>query len=225
MHFDNFIFDLDGTLVDSFKDVYSALVGAVSHLGLPPPTESSIQRNMHLRLDQLVGALYPDGDVNAIMKEFQAQYDGSGYLNTRLYPGVKETLGYLHGRGSRLFVATNKRKIAAEGILSRLKVDEFIEVIMTSDSVFPPLSKDEMVERILLEKELDPAKTAMVGDAKGDAVAAMNNHIFFIFADYGYGTLDHHSINRSETAIIDSFSHLTRYGVENISSDKKRDNR
>jgi phosphoglycolate phosphatase len=208
--FDNIIFDLDGTLVDSFQDIYSALAAAATHLGLPAPAENPMRENMHLRLDQLVQSLYPDADWDVLMQEFRNTYDGSGYPHTQVYPGVMETLRLLHQEGCRLFVATNKRKFAADLIVSRFDRDSFIDDIKTSDCSNPPLSKKEIVERILVEKRLDPEHTVLIGDTKGDWDAAVQNGLFFIYVVYGYGNLDLISINKSKAAYITSFSQLIR---------------
>lgn len=211
MRFHNFIFDLDGTLVDSFRDIYFALTATAVHLQLPIPQEGSVQRNMHLRLDHLVAVLYPNEDLNAIMEEFRVNYDGSEYRYTKLYPEVEETLCYFHKEGCQLFVATNKRKTAAEKILTRLKVSPYLTAVIASDIAYPPLSKEEQVGRILVDAKLDLEKTAMVGDAQGDADAAIYHHIAFIFAEYGYGKLKNSLSSRFDILIIDSFSDLKKY--------------
>jgi len=212
MRINNFIFDLDGTLVDSFQDIYLAMTAATRDLGLSIPSEETIRGNMHLRLDQLIDLLYPDRDLNRIMDKFREHYDGSGYRNTRLYPGVKETLHYLHSRNCQLFVTTNKRKIAADAILSRLKIDTFFDTVLSSDIAHPPLGKDDLVRRILIDGSLDPSVTVMVGDAQGDADAAFHNCIFFIFAAYGYGKLDEEGSMQPIIASVEYFCDLMKYG-------------
>ena len=212
MRFYNFIFDLDGTLVDTFQDIYLALTAATRDLGLSIPSEETIRSNMHLRLDQLIDLLYPGCDLNCMMDKFREHYDSSGYQNTRLYPGVKETLHYLHSRNCQLFVTTNKRKIAAEAILSRLNIDAFFNAILSSDITHPPLGKDDLVRRILIDGSLDPSATVMVGDAQGDADAAFHNCISFIFAAYGYGKLDEKGSMQPATASVESFRDLIKNG-------------
>jgi len=211
MRFNNFIFDLDGTLVDSFRDIYSALNAATRDLGLSVPSEERIRDNMHLRLDQLIDLLYPDRDLNRIMDRFREYYDGSGYRSTRLYPGVEETLEHLHDSKCHLFVTTNKRKVAAEAILSRLGIESFFDAILTSDISHPPLGKDDLVKRILIDGRLDPSTTVMVGDAQGDADAAFQNCISFIFVAYGYGKLDKKGRVQTNIPTIESFPDLMRY--------------
>jgi len=212
MRFNNFIFDLDGTLVDSFRDIYSALNAATRDLGLSVPSEERIRDNMHLRLDQLIDLLYPDRDLNRIMDRFREYYDGSGYRSTRLYPGVEETLEHLHDSKCHLFVTTNKRKIAADAILSRLKIDTFFDTVLSSDIAHPPLGKDDLVRMILIDGSLDPSVTVMIGDAQGDADAALNNCISFIYAAYGYGKLNEKRQMQPTIVSVKSFRDLMKYG-------------
>jgi phosphoglycolate phosphatase len=210
MRLKNIIFDLDGTLVDSFQDIFISLTTAAKHLGLPAPSKIMMTNNMHLRLDQLVGSMYPDTDRNALMQEFRDHYDGSGYLNTIPYPRVNETMQYLNEKGCRLFVATNKRNIAAKAIINRVNLNDSIEDIYTSDCADTVLTKEKLVQRLIVDKELDVKSTVLVGDTQSDWDAAIFNCLFFIYAAYGYGKLDHILINKSKTATIDSFSQLIR---------------
>jgi len=210
LRFDNLIFDLDGTLVDSFQDISISLTNAAEHLSLPAPSEIMMRNNMHLRLDQLVESMYPDVDGNAVMTEFRNHYDSSGYTHTYPYLGVNETLQYLKEKGCHLFVATNKRKVAARAILSGLDLNDIIEDVYTSDSVHPLLSKEKIVERLITEKRLEAKRTTLVGDTLSDYEAASKNDLFFIYAAYGYGKLDLNSINESKATHIGSFPQLIR---------------
>jgi phosphoglycolate phosphatase len=210
LRFKNIIFDLDGTLVDSFQDIYISLTNAAEHLSLPAPSEIIMRNNLHLRLDQLVEAMYPDVDGNAVMTEFRNHYDSSGYTHTYPYPGVNETLQYLKEKGCHLFVATNKRKVAARAILRSLDLNNIIEDVYTSDCATHLLSKEKIVERLIAEKRLETKRTSLVGDTNSDLDAALYNNLFFIYAAYGYGKLDLNSMNESKTTHIGSFPQLIR---------------
>lgn len=211
MHFNNIIIDLDGTLVDSFQDISEALTAAAINLGLPAPKENTIRENMHLRLDQLIQTMYPDANQLNLIQQFRGLYDSSGYPNTRPYPGVVATLKLLHQRGFRLFVATNKRKIAADVIVSRFNAQNMIEQVITSDISDPPLSKDELVHKIITEKKLNPKYTVLVGDTQGDWESSIVNGLFFIYAEYGYGRLEIEDNQRLNFISISSFSQLEEY--------------
>jgi phosphoglycolate phosphatase len=210
LRFDNIILDLDGTLVDSFQDIYAALMAAADCLNLTAPSETMMRTHMHLRLDQLVDSIYPNIDSDTLMKEFKAHYDSSGYPGTFPYPGVQETLKYLNQKGCRLFVATNKRKVAAEAILSCLDLNDIIEDVYTSDRANPAMNKEKVVQMLIMEKRLDAKRSALVGDTHSDWEAALYNGLFFIYAAFGYGNLNNFPIKESEFTHIDSFPQLIR---------------
>lgn len=204
----NYIFDLDGTLVDSFRDIFSALEGSATELGLPIPQEADVQRRMHLRLDQMVEVIFPDADAHRVIERFRAIYDSSGYPNTRPYPGVERTIMALAQEGCRMFVATNKRMIAAKAIVERLDIDGAIEMIATSDMASPPLEKADQVRLIITNERLEPARTALIGDTRGDWNAAEKNGISFILAAYGYGNIPSKETEHADVQVISSFSEL-----------------
>lgn len=207
----NFILDLDGTLVDSFQDIYAALVALAKEAGLDMPSESDVRNHMHLRLDQLVGAMFPNADVSMLMGGFRKHYDKNGYSNTIPYPGVLGTLESMHRNGCRLFVATNKRTVAAEALVKRLDPRSHIEKVWASDCATPPLAKSDLVKRLIDEHQLDRNRTVFVGDSKDDLDAARRNEISFIFASYGYGNLDQKDYLDQRVQTISAFPELRSY--------------
>jgi phosphoglycolate phosphatase len=209
--YDNIIFDLDGTLVDSFQDIYAALTAAADALDLPAPSRMMLESRMFMRLDELVESIYPEEDKTAVMEEFRNFYDNSGYPASRLYPGVKTIMAGFHKNGYGIFVATNKRNAAAKSILSNLELSDCIDDIYASDCVSPPLMKSDLVKKIIENKKLDPRKTIMIGDTMGDLQAAVQNEVDFIFAAYGYGQLDRDALPGSKIKIAESFSQIKNY--------------
>jgi phosphoglycolate phosphatase len=107
-------------------------------------------------------------------------------------------------------VATNKRKVAARAILSGLDLNDIIEDVYSSDCATPLLSKEKVVQMLIMEKRLDPKRTTLVGDTFSDYEAALKNDLFFIYAEYGYGKLDLNSMNESKATHIGSFPQLIR---------------
>lgn len=190
MRYEHIIFDLDGTLVDSFQDIYEALSASAKGAGLEIPRRAEVRDQMHLRLDQLVQVVFPNADTRRLMDGFRSHYDRSGYPNTVPYPGVTGTLESMHRMGCRLFVATNKRSVAANVLVRRFDPRSNIESIWTSDHATVPFTKVEMVRMLIDEHGLDQERTVMVGDTMGDLDAALKNGVDFIFASYGYGKLD-----------------------------------
>jgi len=202
------IFDLDGTLIDSFQDIFLALRGSAVALGLAVPSEKDIRGRMHLRLDDLVKTTFPEADVNAVVRKFRDIYDSSGYPHTCLYPDVMRTIEALRSTKHQMFVATNKRKKATEAIMNRLGLEGAFELVVSSDISDPPLSKSELVRLVMNEGGLQASRTVMVGDAIGDWNAATENGLPFILAEYGYGNIPHGEVHDGNVWAISSFKEL-----------------
>ena len=207
----NFILDLDGTLVDSFQDIYVALDALAKDAGLDIPNESEVREQMHLRLDQLMGVMFPNANASMLMDGFRRHYDETGYSNTVPYPGVPGTLESMHRNGCRLFVATNKRTVAAKVLVKRLDPKSRIEKVWASDCATSPLAKSDLVKRLIDENQLDRNQTVFVGDSKDDLDAARQNEISFIFASYGYGKLDQKDYFDLRVQTISTFPELMNF--------------
>ena len=208
MTFRNVILDLDGTLVDSFADIYRALVEVSIELKVNCPREPEVRKLMHLRLDQQIEALFPESDQDFAIRRFRVRYDRAGYPETRPYCGVESTILEMKKRGCHIFVATNKRKVAAEKIIARLMVEGAIEIVISSDVMTPPLDKTGQVKKIIVDYSLHLRDTVLVGDTLGDREAAQGNHISFIHAAYGYGCLNLLSTKCDGDRAIFSFPEL-----------------
>jgi phosphoglycolate phosphatase len=191
--FDNYIFDMDGTLVDTSKDVIAGLRGgfekenvqiAYSNQDLidfvGPPLETMVE-NM---------APCETAEKKAqIVKSFRECYSKLNHENSKLYEGVRETLETLQKNGKKLFVATNKPKKFAQHLLDKFNLTMF-EELFTSDYFDGKLiSKSEMLEHLILKHKIDREKTVMIGDSKADIIGANDNELKSFFVTYGFGHL------------------------------------
>lgn len=187
MRIEAILLDLDGTIVDSFRDIYRALGDAAEDLGAQRPSEGSVRALLHLRLDQLVPRLMPQLNAQDVIDRFRAHYDGGSYVETAPYPQVERTMRELARRNVKLFVVTNKRRMAAEAILDRLGLCQYIKGLATADDTDPPSDKASLVARLLASHSLQVERTILVGDTISDREAAEANGLRFVLAAYGYG--------------------------------------
>jgi phosphoglycolate phosphatase-like HAD superfamily hydrolase len=82
------------------------------------------------------------------------------------------------------------------------------ELIVASDISDPPLNKAGLVRRIMMDKGLEPSRTVLVGDTKGDWGAANENGVRFILAGFGYGDLHPDEVRDKRIDVISSFEEL-----------------
>ena len=207
----NYIFDLDGTLIDSFEDIFHALSESAQTIGEDPPDRDALHMLMQCRLDEIILKLFPMASEKhqAIKSNFIGIYDNSGFPGTILYPKVIETLSQLKSENKKLFLATNKRESATSALLLKCSLTDMFDSVVTSDVAGRTMtSKGEMLNELLDRCRQDPDTSLYVGDTKGDWEAARESGMSFVLAGYGYGGSGFLPEDALKVKIIDSFSEL-----------------
>lgn len=167
-----YIWDLDGTLLDSYDSIVSSLAALARECGAESCRNEILQA-------------VKQGSVSGWLRNFSEKtgMDYSGlYRRYReishgrmdeitLIPGAKETLAALHHSGALHFVYTH-RGASTGPLLDRLGLTAFFEEIVTFESGFRPKPSGEGVRYLLQKYRLDPAETAYVGDRTLDVGCA-----------------------------------------------------
>lgn len=183
------IFDLDGTLIDSCRDLATAVNEMRRHFALPPLAVETITGYVGNGVRLLVTrALQGTGiDVEEALRVQAPIYRAHIVDQTSLYPGVHAGLLRLHERGHVLAVATNKPAEACELILKHFGIrDLFISVL--AGGSFPVLKPEpDMILDIMATAGMSPADTWVVGDNYTDLESARRAGARSIFLTYGYG--------------------------------------
>jgi phosphoglycolate phosphatase len=187
------VLDLDGTLVDTVPDLAASLnrLMAAHRLAEFPPSE--------------VAAFVGDGAAVLVHRAMQARHraatpsDLDAFLadyathaadQSRLFPGVADTLTTVQADGWRLAVCTNKPVAPARSLLDALGIGHFFDVIGGGDS-FPTRKPDPAhLLATIAASGGDPTACIMVGDHRNDVLAGTGADIPVIFARWGYGTPD-----------------------------------
>ena len=185
-----FIFDLDGTLVDSRIGIEASLRAAAAEHGASLD-DRDITREIGPPIREIVRRLLPTIEPavsEAIAASYRRIYDGGGCLRAQLFPGINELLVQLRAASRRCFVVTNKPALPARLLLAHFAIDHFFEAVASPDDpVSPFTSKVDAVARLLRLNGIDSSRACVIGDAVDDAQAAAVNEVAFIAAAYGYG--------------------------------------
>jgi len=187
-----FVFDLDGTLVDSRFSIEKAAQMAIAEV--TPAyrgrrVTAAIGPPIRQMFAQVLGAVDPP-TLDLLVSAFRKAYDSGVCRETPAYPGVLEMLARIAAQGSASFVLTNKPFVPTRQILARLAIEPHIHEVVTPDSpVHPFASKPEALAALLRRHNLAPDSTVLVGDSKDDAAAAGACGVLFAAAIYGYGGL------------------------------------
>lgn len=186
------IFDMDGTLIDSQKDISSSInYVRKSNYGLQPLDEKYIVEviNMPVRnLPELFynTPVYMDKDRDL----FEEHYFEECIKNPYLYDGIAQTLEELKSLHVRLNVATNAPTKFAKRMLSHLHVSDFFDTIIGADMAKASKPDPKMLEIILdnYNNQHSSKHTWMVGDNSKDIEAARKIDIGSIFATWGFSS-------------------------------------
>ncbi len=184
------IFDMDGTLIDSKKDITSTINHVRKmHHNLPPLEEAFVVEVINMPVRNLPELLY---GTPMYLKEdrtlFEEHYYEECIKNTYLYDGVGQILEELKALHVRLNVATNAPTLFAKRMLSHLHVSHLFDAIIGADTAGASKPDPKMLSLILEQYSgtFTKEKAWMVGDNSKDIEAAKRVSISSIFATWGF---------------------------------------
>ncbi len=185
--FDNIIFDIDGTLVDSSRDIIKCLKNAYKTV---LNKEFVLEENLiGPPLKEIIKFATPnvnEEEINLLIKNFRAKYFNINYEKTLLYDNAKQFICKL--KDKNLYVVTNKPAIPTKKILKKFSIYENFKDIITPD--FLPnkeFNKIEMLAYLIDKDKIKKNKTLMIGDTVADIVASHKNGIEILCLLHGYG--------------------------------------
>ena len=207
------VFDLDGTLVDSRRDLASSANALIAERGGKPLTDEAVGRMVGEGAGVLVQrALTAAGLAmdESSLPRFLELYDQRLLDATRPYAGIPEALAAVADRGV-LAVLTNKPIGPTQALLAGLDLERFFAAAVGGDGKLPRKPSPDGLHHLMSELGASADRTVMVGDSHIDAATAHAAGTRFCLAAYGYGaeTLDA-SVARDADAVTDDPSELPR---------------
>ena len=189
MKFENYLFDLDGTLTDPALGITNSILYALEKCGYPlPPRED---------LYPFIGPPLVDSfrDYCRISKEeakhmvdvYREYFSTKGLYENTVYEGIPEVLKTLQQRGIRLYLATSKPEHFAQQILDHFDLSRYFTFIGGSTMEETRTKKEDVIQYVLENNQLDLNKTLMVGDRIYDIEGARKWNLYAVGVLYGYG--------------------------------------
>ncbi len=171
-----YIFDLDGTLIDSSDQILEALNFTLNRNGLPIQERSEIFPLIGLPPARFLSKLdLSEVQIANLITEFRARLLEISIEGVIFYPGAVELLAYLKQRGDYISVATNKPTGLAGDILRETEVWPYLDYLVGSDGIRPKPAPD-MLEKILQNfnrRGIYPDRFFMIGDRNEDIEAGL----------------------------------------------------
>lgn len=185
------IFDLDGTLVDSFPGIRSSIIYAIRKqghvIGDDIEMRSLIGPPMKVIFQKLLG-FFDDDRVNSTIEIYRKHYNKIGLYNSSAYELIREALVTLRTTGYDLYIATSKRQIFAEKLLKTVNLYEFFSVVQGTPADGTLDDKSDLLRSLITSHALNEQKLVLVGDRQDDVKAAHANNILAIGVLWGYGS-------------------------------------
>ena len=176
------LFDLDGTLLDSYDAIAECLNLARETFGLPRYARDEVVRMVGHGLEKLMAQSLGEENAEVGVRIFRERYRIVSLASSRLLPGVETTLRELAARGYRMAVITNKPAYFSRKILEHLGVGDLFPVLYGPD-LAPPKPDPEMVFRCLRDLGFETGEAILVGDMLVDRDTARHAGIpFFAIA-------------------------------------------
>jgi phosphoglycolate phosphatase len=185
-----YIFDLDGTLLDTRRDLTTAVNEMLSACGMAPKGLEEVVGYVGDGIRRLVErSLGSDSaDLDRAEKLFRKAYEAHLVDATVPYPGIVETLQMLDRSHKAVF--TNKSHRMTVRLLEELGIQHFFSVVVGGDSVKQKKPSPEGIGHILEETGVRPEDAVMIGDHKNDIVAAQRAGVTSVFVTYGFSRLE-----------------------------------
>jgi len=172
------IFDLDGTLIDSAKDLAISMNATRAHFDMPPLDPKLIYSFVGNGAPVLVRrALGPEASeelVEHALRFFLKYYRAHALEHTQPYPGVREMIEQVSGDGHRLAVLTNKPVRISRDIIAALALDSHFGWVYGGDSFAQKKPDPIGILTLIADAGTEASKTWMIGDSAVDIQTARN---------------------------------------------------
>ena len=189
--FSLFVFDLDGTLIDSRRDITDAANALLVSCGAPPFPEDRIGAMVGDGAATLVARAFKAGGVERppdALERYLAFYDTMLLNHTRPYDGIPAVLDAL-GRHAALAVLTNKPIASTRRILAGLDLARYFpeDAVLGGDGPFPRKPDPAGLRHLIARANVDATSVVMVGDSVIDLRTAHAAGVRACLARYGFG--------------------------------------
>ncbi|SMY07774.1 HAD-IA family hydrolase [Flavimaricola marinus] len=207
------IFDLDGTLMDTSRDLIAAANACFRSLGLGDVLDPVADAATALRGGRAMltlgfdrtGSHGPE-EVDRQYQPLLAAYAEAINTHTTIYPGAMEAVERLKADGYRVGICTNKPEALAQDLLVRMGVRDAFGALVGADSLPVRKPDPEPLREAVRRAGGDPARSCLVGDTITDSLTAEAAGVPSILVTFGPAGGDMAALNPA--ALLDHFDDL-----------------
>lgn len=203
------VFDLDGTLIDSRRDLADSANDMLATYGGGPLSDDHVASMVGCGAPTLVKRVLTaagvDASVDEALPRFLDAYDARLTHHTRPYDGIPDLLDELHARGTAMALLTNKPFEQSVRILEAFDLAKHFPWIVGGDGPLPRKPAPDGMRFLMTQASADAGETVLIGDSTIDLETARNAGVRICLARYGFGFADLPAANlRGDEALVDT---------------------
>lgn len=189
MLYNLFIFDLDGTLLDTLEDLKDSLNYALEQSGCPGRSLAEVRRFVGNGIRNLIERGVPEGTkksvIDTVHKDFTEHYAIHCADKTRPYDGILELLRSLRASGCKTAVVSNKADYAVQE-LCRQYFDGLFDFAVGERRDIQKKPAPDAVYEVLKQLNIEKSHAVYIGDSEVDIETARNAGLGSIIVDWGF---------------------------------------
>ena len=205
------IFDFDGTLGDTRRNIVTTMQMTIAELHLPNRSEEECAATIGLPLAECFRTLFPDIQEELIPRcaETYRRFFNENLktIQPEAFPGVVETLSVLHQIGFTLTIASSRSRNSLTELTRNMGIADYISYILGADDVKEAKPKPEPVLKTLADMHYDASQALVVGDMAVDIQMGANAGTMTCGVTWGNGTRDE-LVQAGADYIIDNIGEL-----------------
>ncbi len=185
--FSVYLFDVDGTLLDSAHDICGAIQTVLAGANRTDITHEFLRGYIGRRLMDLFEDVFPNhapDEIERLIVEYRRVYPARDHGSTRVFAGVCEALQNLGGRKA---TATTKGTPTTRAVLEKFGLLPYFDHVQGTDG-FPAKPNPDVIYAALTALDATPGDCLFVGDSAADMEAARRAGVRSCAVTYGYGS-------------------------------------
>jgi phosphoglycolate phosphatase len=203
------VFDLDGTLIDSRRDLADAANVMLAAYGAGPLADDHVASMVGCGAPTLVRRVLAAGGVDTPLDEaltrFLDAYDQRLTHHTRPYDGIPDVLEELRSRDTPMALLTNKPLEQSVRILAAFGLAEYFPWVVGGDGPLPRKPAPDGMRFLMVQASAARHDTVLVGDSAVDLETSRNAGVRICLARYGFGFADLASTDlRGDESLVDT---------------------
>ena len=181
-----YLFDVDGTLVDSAEDICGAILEALKPTRVNGLGQADLLSFVGVHLLKMFQELLPEytpEQHEELIRNYRTIYFARGHRSTRVFPGVIEAL---RGLGGRKSTATTKGTSTTRAVLEQFGLAPYFDHVQGTDG-FAYKPAPDVILASLAALDARPEECLLVGDSPADMEAGRRAGVSICAVRYGYG--------------------------------------